>query len=68
MSSKPRLIRVGNNLVDPTDVACIAKVGGDHRDLFVVRLKSQPNTEYPIWASEKELGSLLGEFKIIDGD
>lgn len=68
MSSKPILIRVGENLVDPSDVAAICKIGGKHRDLYVIRLKSQPNAEYPFWTTEKELELLLEQFKIIDGD
>lgn len=59
---KPILLKVGQHFLDPTDVACISKIKG--RNLFVVRLKSQPNMEYPVWAKESELAPLFDYFEI----
>lgn len=59
---KPVMLKVGQHLLDPTDVACISKIKG--RNLYVVRLKSQPNMEYPVWAKEAELSALLNYFDI----
>lgn len=67
MKKKPILVKIGNSLVDPTDVAAIQKIRSK-RDLYVIRLKSQPNADYPIWADENELGSLLEQFEIIEND
>jgi hypothetical protein len=61
-NSVPTLVRVGNHFVDPTDVACISKIKG--RNLYVIRLKSQPNMEYPIWANEREVNPLLTHFNL----
>jgi len=63
---KPTLISVGNHLIDPNDVACITKV--QSKDLYVVRLRSQPNMEYPIWVSGKQISALTNQFNIIVED
>ena len=65
-NTKPTLIRVGSHLIDPTDVTCITKIKG--KDLFVVRLKSQPNMEYPIWVNKNEIGIILEYFNIVTVD
>lgn len=62
---KPTLVQVGRSFVDPTDVAAIVKV---KRRLYVVRLKSQPNAEYPLWVEEKYIQKLMEQFKIIEQD
>lgn len=59
---KPTLIKVGQHLVDPTDVACITKIRS--KNLYIVRLKSQPNMEYPIWVKVGEIDALLDYFDI----
>lgn len=64
-SKKPILIKVGKHLIDPHDVACISEIS-KKRDLFIVRLKSQPNMTYPIWASEEEVSPLIERFDIIE--
>ncbi len=56
------MLKVGQHFIDPTDVACISKIRG--RNLFVVRLKSQPNMEYPIWCKESEIAILLDYYEI----
>lgn len=59
---KPVLIQVGHHLISPDDVASISKIR--NRNLYVVRLKSQPNAEHPCWAKKAELETLLDYFDI----
>jgi hypothetical protein len=59
---KPLLIKVGNHFVDPTDVSCISKIKS--KNLYIVRLKSQPNMEFPIWVKANEIEGLLDYFDI----
>lgn len=59
---KPVLVGVGKHLIDPTDVACISNVR--KQGLYIVRLKSQPNMEFPIWVKEREIGALLEYFDL----
>lgn len=66
MRKRPTLVKVGNHLIDPTDIACISKVSNGA--LYVVRLKSQPNMEYPIWVKRHQIESLLGHFNILVND
>jgi len=62
----PLLIKVGNHLIDPNDVSCITRI--KDRNLYVVRLKSQPNMEYPIWVKKNEIAALTTHFEIIIDD
>lgn len=66
MKKKLRVVKVGDHLIDPQDVSCVTKIRG--KDLYVVRLKSQPNMEYPIWVKEKELPPLLSQLEIVVED
>lgn len=59
-----RLIQVGTSFVDPTDVAAIVAIAS-RPGLYVIRLKSQPDPEYPFWAEESELDLLLREFNLV---
>ena len=63
---RPTLIAVGNHMIDPNDVACISKVQNGR--LYVVRLKSQPNMEYPIWVGKHQIEALVAHFNIIITD
>lgn len=63
---KPTLVKVGEHLIDVSDVACISRI--KDKDLYVVRLKSQPNMEYPIWIKGREVGPLLENFNVIEKD
>lgn len=66
-NQKPTLVQVGKSFVDPNDIAAIVKVSSKKK-LYVIRLKSQPNPEYPFWAEEKEIELLMGSFNIICSD
>lgn len=59
---KSILIKVGAHLVDPTDVSCISKLR--NKNLYIVRLKSQPNMQFPIWVKVKDIEPLLDYFEI----
>jgi hypothetical protein len=59
---KQVMVKVGNHLIDPTDVACISKLRS--KRLYIVRLKSQPNMEFPIWVGAHEIDALLEYFEI----
>src|SRR5678815_1710199 len=61
--TRPTLVQVGKHLIDPLDVASITNV---RKDLYVVRLKSQPNAEFPCWVEEKHIGNLIAQFRIIE--
>lgn len=63
---KPILIKVGNHLVNPDDVSCISKIKS--KRLYIVRLKSQPNMQFPIWVGSNEIDSLIGYFEIKEED
>ena len=65
-TKKPTMIKVGNHIIDPTDVACITRIS--NKNIYVVRLKSQPNMEYPIWVKKHEISDLLDQFNIIVND
>lgn len=60
---KPRLVKVGKNYIDPSDVAAVRSVKDG--DLYVVDLKSKPNAEYPIWVDKKHISSLMRHFEIV---
>ncbi len=69
--AKPKkltLVKVGQHYIDPNDVACITKV--QSKNLYIVRLKSQPNMEFPIWVNGERIAALLERFDIHveDGD
>ena len=63
---KPILIKVGNHLIDPSDVSCISRIKS--KKLYIVRLKSQPNMEFPIWVNSNEIDSLINYFEIKEED
>lgn len=60
-ASKPKLVRIGKHFVDPTDVAGIKNCKDG---LYLLRLKSEPNPEYPMWLSEREVERALEHFDI----
>lgn len=62
-NNKPTRIAVGNHLIDPEDVSCISKV--KNGTLYIVRLKSLPNPEYPIWVKPAQIGTLLEHLNIV---
>lgn len=65
-NTKPTLIAVGDHMIDPTDVSCISKVQSGK--LYIVRLKSQPNMEYPIWVKKHQIEALVAQYNVIITD
>ena len=63
VDTRPKLIHCGNHLIDPNDVVCITKTS--KKDLYIVKLRSNPNPEYPIWTNERDIASLVKHFNII---
>ena len=61
-AKKPMLVKVGPHYLDPNDVACITKI--QSKNLYIVRLKSQPNMEFPIWVNGERIAALLERFSI----
>jgi hypothetical protein len=64
--TKPVLIKVGPHLVSPDDVSCITRLKS--KKLYIVRLKSQPNMEFPIWVQLNEIDALLEYFDVKSKD
>jgi len=62
-ASKPSLIKVGQHYLDPNDVAGIKHC---KEDLYIVKLKSEPNPEFPLWMRTNSIEKLLKHFNIIE--
>lgn len=62
---KPKLVKVGKHYLNPDDVAGIKET---RRGLYIVKLRSEPNPEWPIWVEEKHINSLLEHFEIVTDD
>jgi hypothetical protein len=67
---KPELIKIGKHYINVSDVAQISKVrSGDRQPLYVVKLFSNPNPEFPIWVTKHdEIEFLLSHFEILSSD
>jgi hypothetical protein len=74
---KPTLVKIGYHYIDPNDVASITKCRKKVIDeetgeeferkeqLYVVKLKSNPNPEFPIWVvGQTQIQKLLDYFDI----
>jgi hypothetical protein len=53
----PTLVKVGRNYIDPNDVSSICSVKDG--TLYIVKLKSNPEAQYPLWAKPMEIQALL---------
>lgn len=67
VDARPKLIHCGNHLIDPNDVVCITKVN-KHKELYIVKLRSNPNPEYPIWVNEADITPLIKQFNVVTGE
>ena len=67
--TRPVLIKCGRAFVDPNDVSAIIQV---RADLWIVKLKSEPNPQYPIWLHENGFERFAPYFNLVglapDGD
>jgi hypothetical protein len=59
---KVELVKIGKHYLDPTNIAGIkeAKCG-----LYIIMLRSEPEPQYPLWLSEKDLDKAKKYFDII---
>ena len=64
---RPKLIHCGNHLIDPNDVTCITKVASK-KDLYIVKLRSNSNPEFPIWVNEKDITPLIQQFNVVTSE
>lgn len=55
------LVKAGKHYLNPLDVSNIKEA---KKGLYIIKLKSEPNPEWPIWVEEKDLASLLTHFNI----
>jgi hypothetical protein len=67
VDARPKLIHCGNHLIDPMDVVCITKVQ-KHKGLYIVKLRSNPNPEFPIWVNEADITPLIQQFNVVTGE
>lgn len=58
---RPLLIHCGKQLIDPTDVSCVKEA---KKGLFIVKLKSEPNPEWPLWVEEEDIEALMAYFEV----
>lgn len=65
--ARPKLVHCGSHLIDPNDVVCITKVQ-KHKGLYIVKLRSNPNPEYPIWVNELDITPLIKQFNVITSE
>ena len=63
-NDKPQLVRCGRAYVSPSEVAAIDKV---RQDLWIVKLKSEPNPEYPMWLHENGFAEFAQHFELLAG-
>lgn len=64
VKEKPILLKVGKHYINPDDVSAIKEA---KRGLYIVKLKSEPNAEWPIWVVGSDVEDLLAFFNIVEG-
>jgi len=60
---KPTLVKCGRAYVDPNDVSALIRV---RVDLWIVKLKSEPNPQYPIWLHENGFEKFAQYFDLLN--
>jgi len=60
--TRPVLVKCGRAFVDPNDVSAIIQV---RNDLWIVKLKSEPNPTYPIWLHEHGFERFAPYFNLV---
>lgn len=63
LNKKPTLIKVGKHYISIDDVSCIKQANAK---LYIVKLRSEPNAEWPIWVEKNDIADLLEHFNIIE--
>lgn len=67
LRDKPEMLQIGQHLISPDDIAGV-KRASITKNLYILILKSQPNPEWPIWITEKDMKCLVKHFNIICTD
>ena len=62
MRSKPQLIKIGKHYISPDNIAGIKQA---KKDLYILQLRDQPEPEFPLWLSGKELQMALPFFDVL---
>jgi hypothetical protein len=62
---KKTLFKVGHHLIDVDDVLTISCV---RKNLYIIKMKSNPDPEFPIWVNGAEVSPLLKKFNIENAD
>jgi hypothetical protein len=63
ISERKILIKVGKHFLDPNDIVGIKEA---KKGLYIVKLRSEPNPEWPVWVEEKDIESVLKYFSITE--
>ena len=59
--NRPTLIKVGKTFVNPNDVSAVIAT---RRGLYIVKMISTPDPQFPIWVKSKDILDLLEHFNI----
>jgi hypothetical protein len=59
--NKPNLVKIGDHYLDPEMIAGIKQA---KKGLYIIMLKNEPEPQYPLWLSERELEAAKPYFDI----
>ena len=59
---KPTLIKVGDLYISPDNVEGFKR---GRQGLYILQLRSTPETEHPLWITERELEKALPYFNVV---
>lgn len=59
------LFKCGHHLIDIDDILTISCV---KKNLYIIKMKSNPDPEFPIWVNAQEVSPLLKKFNIENAD
>ena len=62
-SNKPILIKIGKHYISPDNISGI-KCANAKKGLYILQTKDQPEPEFPLWLSGKELQMALPFFDV----
>lgn len=65
LKEKKTLFKCGHHLIDIDDILTISCV---RKNLYIIKMKSNPDPEFPIWVTAAEVGPLLKKFNIENAD
>lgn len=62
---KPQLIRIGDHYVSPENVLGFKQA---KKGLYILQLRNQPEMEFPLWVSEREMLEALEHFEVLGAE